>query len=84
MAGTFLQLATSPGILWDLHHTGWRPLRYLTVGWDRLDLHAVALVALCTAIAVVFVTRLRRTKTLLALGSMPVLATLLAGYLLYR
>ena len=56
----------------------------LMVGWDRLGLHAVALVALSTAIAMVLVAKPRGTTSLLALGSIPVLATLLTGYLLYR
>ena len=47
-------------------------------------MHAVALVALSTAIAMVLVAKPRGTTSLLALGSIPVLATLLTGYLLYR
>ncbi len=83
-AGTLVLLATSQGVSWDLHQTGWSLPRYVVVAWDRLTIHAVALVALCVVIMSVLLLKPRRIPAFLVLGSMPVLTTLLTGYLLYK
>lgn len=83
-AGALALLMTSQGVLWDLQQTGWNLSRYVIVGWDRLTLHGVALLALCAAIMALFVLQRQSRGSILVLGAIPVLATLLAGYLLYR
>lgn len=83
-AGTFVLLATSQGILWDLKQTGWNLPRYIVVDWDRLTMHGVALTALCVVTTSVFLLKPSRGFVFLVLGSLPVLITLLLGYLLYR
>jgi hypothetical protein len=57
---------------------------YIIVGWDRLTLHGVALLALCTVIMAIFALKRRSQGSILALGALPVLITLFVGYLLYR
>jgi hypothetical protein len=83
-AGTFVLLATSQGILWDLEQTGWNLPHYIVVGWDRLTMHGVALTALCAVTISVFLLKPSRNFVCLVLGPVPVLVTLLLGYLLYR
>ena len=83
-AGTFVLLATSQGILWDLEQTGWNLPRYIVVCWDRLTMHGVALTSLCAVFISVFLLKPSRGFVILVLGSLPVLVTLLLGYLLYR
>lgn len=82
-AGTLLLLATSEGNLWDLHQSGWSLPLYMSVAWDRLALHGAALLTLCSVIVLLFFLKPRRLAAFLALGSLPVLVTLLLGYLLY-
>jgi hypothetical protein len=82
-AGAFLLLATSQGNLWDLQQTGWSLPRYVIVAWDRLAVHGAALLTLCGVIVSLFFLKPRRFAVFLALGSLPVLVTLLVGYLLY-
>jgi len=54
------------------------------VGWDRLTMHGVALLTLCAVIMSVFLLKRRGVAPVLALGALPVLVTLLVGYILYR
>ena len=82
--GTLFSLATSQGILWDLYQTGGNLPRYILQAWDRLTVHGVAFAAMCLVIISVFRARPRRTPAFWALGSTPILATLVTGYLLYR
>ena len=83
-AGAFVLLATSEGILWDLQQTAWDLPRYVIVAWDRLTMHGVALLTLCGVIMSLFFLKPRGARAIFALGSLPVLITLLAGYFLYR
>jgi hypothetical protein len=83
-AGALILLMTSQGILWDLQQTGWDLPRYIVVGWDRLVLHGIALTALCFVMMAVFLIKHCRQRTILALGALPVVATLLSGWVLYR
>lgn len=83
-AGALALLMTSQGVLWDLQQTGWNSSRYIIVGWDRLTLHGVALLALCAVIMALFVLQRQSRGSILVLGAIPVLTTLLVGYLLYR
>jgi hypothetical protein len=83
-AGVLILLITGQSILWDLQQTGWDFPGYIIVGWDRLTLHSVALLALCTVIMVIFALKHRSQGSILALGALPALITQLVGYLLYR
>jgi hypothetical protein len=83
-AGVLILLMTSQSILWDLQQTGWDLPGYIIVGWDRLTLHGVALLALCTVIMAIFALKRRSQGSILALSALPALITLLVGYLLYR
>jgi len=83
-AGVLILLMTSQSILWDLQQTGWDLPGYIIVGWDRLTLHGVALLALCTVIMVIFALKRRSQGSILALSALPALITLFVGYLLYR
>jgi hypothetical protein len=82
-AGAFVLLATSQGILWDLQQTGWDLPRYIFAAWDRLTVHAAALVTLCGAIVSLFLLKSRGFALILALGLLPAVITLSVGYLLY-
>ncbi len=84
LLGTALVLATSVSVLWDLDQSHWDLLRYVGAAWDRLALHGVTLVVLClTTLTTVGLTP-KRNSVLVAMGSLPMLATLAAAYGLYR
>ena len=82
--GTLCLLATSQGILWDLKQSGWNIGGYVRLCWDRLLMHGVAIMCLCTVTMIVLYWRQSRGSTHIILGSLPALATLLLGYVLYK